>query len=73
MNVMIISCVLSMMMTVRDDRDDHFVRFEHDDDDLANFFRVINENAYQALKYLERHPDRKEHWTQRHYKNYHMN
>ena len=29
--VMIISCVLSMMMSIRDDRDDHFARFEHDD------------------------------------------
>ena len=26
---MIITCVLSMMVSNRNDRDDHFVRFEH--------------------------------------------
>jgi hypothetical protein len=46
---------------------------KHDDDDLATFFRAINENAYLALKHLEKHPDTKDHWTQKHYKNYHMN
>jgi len=46
---------------------------KHDDDVLAAHFREINTKAHEALKYVERHPDSKEHWTESHYKNYHMN
>jgi hypothetical protein len=43
------------------------------DDTVANFFRKINDEAHKALKHVERHPKLKNHWTQKHYKNYHMN
>ena len=53
---------------------DASVRYcKHDDDTVADFFRKINNLAYEALKHVERHPKKKDHWTKEHHKNYHMN
>jgi len=45
---------------------------KHSDDVLGAHFREINTSAYKALKHLEKHPSSDKHWTEMHYKNYHM-
>jgi RNA polymerase-binding transcription factor DksA len=45
---------------------------KNSDETIADLFRKINDSAHKALKYAKRHPEKNTHWTEKHYKNYHM-
>ena len=46
---------------------------KHQDDEIAGFFRKINDTAYKALKYAERNPQGDLHKTEKHRKNHDTN
>ena len=46
---------------------------KYQDDEVADFFRKINDTAYRALKHIEKHPQEDLTQTEKYRKNYYIN